>query len=185
MPPRTSSRSGQTQRLPGEQQHPQLQQHQQGMAAGPYWMQAGHSCTGSVWQIASQPTWSCQGVFILTLVSMQFLLQWPTMHQRRCMHAFPLRGCMRRYMHGTMHACTVGMSSMQPSTTPVMLYMHVPAALCVRAWCRCARVVSWLEHLAAESMKQQGRAAFAQGEGLWRETRTEMRAGTSEQCAWL
>ena len=45
---------------------------------------------------------------------------------------------------------------------------------------RCARVVSWLEHLAAEAMKRQGRAAFAQGEGLWRETRTEMRSGTSE-----
>ncbi|PNH12494.1 Nuclear pore complex protein [Tetrabaena socialis] len=43
---------------------------------------------------------------------------------------------------------------------------------------RCARVVSWLEFLADDSLKRQGGTVFAPGEGLWQETKTEMRAGT-------
>lgn len=45
---------------------------------------------------------------------------------------------------------------------------------------RCARVGAWLESLADDALKRQGGAAFAQGEGLWRETKTEMRSGTGE-----
>ncbi len=43
---------------------------------------------------------------------------------------------------------------------------------------RCARVVAWLEALADDTLKRQGGAPFAPEEGLWNETRTEMRAGT-------
>ncbi|EFJ43078.1 hypothetical protein VOLCADRAFT_96758 [Volvox carteri f. nagariensis] len=40
---------------------------------------------------------------------------------------------------------------------------------------RCARVVAWLESLARDALKRQGMVAFAPGEGLWHETKTEMR----------
>ncbi|GFR41433.1 hypothetical protein Agub_g2121 [Astrephomene gubernaculifera] len=42
---------------------------------------------------------------------------------------------------------------------------------------RCARVVSWLESLADDCLRRQAGAAFAPEEGLWHETKTEMRAG--------
>ncbi|GLC45762.1 hypothetical protein PLESTB_000501400 [Pleodorina starrii] len=40
---------------------------------------------------------------------------------------------------------------------------------------RCARVVAWLESLAEDALNRQGMVAFAAGEGLWHETKTEMR----------
>ncbi|KAG2497894.1 hypothetical protein HYH03_004160 [Edaphochlamys debaryana] len=50
---------------------------------------------------------------------------------------------------------------------------------------RCARVVAWLESLADESLKRAGGAAFAPGEGLWHETKTEMRTGTGSVVSEL
>lgn len=37
-------------------------------------------------------------------------------------------------------------------------------------------MVAWLESLADDHLKRQGRTTFAPGEGLWCETKTEMRA---------
>ncbi|GIL72309.1 hypothetical protein Vretimale_3986 [Volvox reticuliferus] len=50
---------------------------------------------------------------------------------------------------------------------------------------RCARVVSWLESTADEALKRQANVPFPPGEGLWLETKTEMRTRSGAMVSEL